>query len=54
MKSKVDKKDEEFVDLMEKFRAEAVKNTVNAFNEGYMLGKMHAELVFGEGENEQN
>lgn len=52
MKSKVDKNDEEFVSLMEKFQSEAVKNAVNAFNEGYMLGKMHAEMLFGKGENE--
>ena len=52
MKSKVDKNDEELVSLMEKYQAEAAKNALNAFSEGYMLGKMHAERVFGEGENE--
>lgn len=52
MKSKVDKNDEDFVSLMEKYQLEAAKNAMNAFNEGYILGKSHAEKVFGEGENE--
>ena len=52
MKSKVDKNDEEVVSLMEKYQVEAAKNALNAFSEGYMLGKIHAERVFGKGENE--
>lgn len=36
-------------ELVSRFRDEAVKNAVNAFNEGYLLGRRHAQMVFGEG-----
>ena len=45
-------REQEYEDAVEVFRAEAVKNAVKAFNEGYLLGMKHAEMVFGKVENE--
>jgi hypothetical protein len=41
----------EINDAVDQYKDEAVKNAVYAFNEGYMLGRKHAERVFGGGEN---
>lgn len=38
--------EKEVLDALEAYKAEAVKNAINAFNEGFMLGKQHAEKVF--------
>lgn len=40
-------KEAEYRDSVETFKAEAIKNAINAFNEGYLMGKRHAEEVFG-------
>lgn len=45
--------EKEIDQLAEQWRAEAVKNAVSAFNDGYMLGRKHAEMVFG-GKDEQD
>lgn len=34
-------------ELSRRFMDEAVKNAISAFNEGYLLGRRHANLVFG-------
>lgn len=44
--------EQEINDLLESFKNEAVKNAVNAFNEGYLLGRHHAEQMFSEGSDE--
>ena len=41
----------EINDAVDQYKDEAVKNAVYAFNEGYMLGRKHADRVFGGGEN---
>lgn len=33
-------------DTLERLQAEALDNIMSAFNEGYSLGRMHAEEVF--------
>lgn len=38
--------EQKIVNAMESFKSEAIKNTVNAFNEGFMLGQQYAEQVF--------
>ena len=40
-------KEAEYRESVEAFKAEAVKNAVSAFNEGYLMGKKHAEDVYG-------
>ena len=52
------KKDDKSLDLeiemenaVEQYKQQAVKNLVAAFNEGYMLGRKHAEYVYGEDKN---
>lgn len=40
----------EYNDVIDPYKDQAVKNVINAFNEGYMLGRKHGEAVFG-GEN---
>lgn len=37
----------EINDAVDQYKDEAVKNAIAAFNEGYMLGRKHAERVFG-------
>lgn len=44
--------EQEINDLLESFKNEAVKNAVNAFNEGYLLGRHHAEQMFSEDSDE--
>lgn len=44
---KVDKTVDEIV---ESYKAEAVKIMVDAFNQGYLLGAKHAKTTFGEGD----
>lgn len=39
----------EMNDAVEQYKDMAVKNAVAAFNEGYMLGRKHAERVFSGG-----
>ena len=46
--------DKDFVDLARKYYEEAANNVINAFNEGYFLGKRHAEKLFKEQQHEQN
>lgn len=38
--------EKEVIDAIEAYKAEAVKTLVNAFNEGFMLGRKHAEKTF--------
>ena len=40
-----DSEDKKIQESLEAIRAEAVKNAVNAFNEGYLLGIEHARKV---------
>jgi len=42
----------EHMDAVGSHEAEAAKNAINAFNEGYLLGMKHAEAVFGEVKDE--
>lgn len=37
---------------MEQYKEYAVKNAVDAFNEGYLLGVKYAKQVYGEEQNE--
>ena len=37
----------EINDAVDQYKDEAVRNAIAAFNEGYMLGRKHAERVFG-------
>lgn len=37
--------EQEVLDAIEKYKSEAVKNAINAFNEGYLLGLHYAEQV---------
>lgn len=41
----------EMNEAVEQYKRQAVKNAIAAFNEGYTLGRKHAERVFGGGEN---
>lgn len=41
----------EMNNAVEQYKEQAVKNLIAAFNEGYLLGRKHAERVFGGGEN---
>lgn len=45
------KEETEYESAMSAYEAEAIKNVVAAFNEGYLMGKHHAELLFGEEEH---
>ena len=38
--------EQKIVDAIEAFKSEAIKNTINAFNEGFTLGQQYAEQVF--------
>ncbi len=38
--------DKKIIDAMEIYKSEAVKNAINAFNEGFMLGRQYAEQLF--------
>lgn len=40
-------KQTEYLEAMEAFKAEAMKNAVRAFDEGYLLGRKHAKEVYG-------
>lgn len=40
--------EEEINNIREAFRIEAIKNTVNAFNEGFLLGEKYAKQLFEE------
>lgn len=39
--------EKEIAEKVEAYRVEAATMLVNAFNEGYYLGKMHAQKVLG-------
>ena len=41
----------EINDAVDQYKDEAVRNAIAAFNEGYMLGRKHAEYVYGEDKN---
>lgn len=46
-------KDRDFLETAQKYQDEAASNVINAFCEGFMLGKQHAEKLYGgKGENE--
>lgn len=34
------------IDAMESYKSEAIKITIDAFNEGFMLGRQYAEQLF--------
>lgn len=36
-------------DWLDKIQQDAVKNIIDAFNEGYQLGKQHAREIYGVG-----
>ena len=38
--------DKKVRDAMEAHKAEAVKNAVNAFNEGFLLGRQYGESLY--------
>lgn len=38
----------EFNNLLRKIKDDGTKQVINAFNEGYMLGRKHAEAIFNE------
>lgn len=44
----------EVEDQVAEYQAEAVKNVINAFNEGYYLGKLHARQVLGDDDENKN
>lgn len=37
----------EMENTIEQYKQQAIKNLIAAFNEGYMLGRKHAEHVYG-------
>lgn len=41
------KNEDEAADVIRKYQLEAMNNVINAFNEGYYLGKEHALRVYG-------
>lgn len=41
-------------ELSRQYMDEAAKNILNAFNEGYLLGRRHANLVFGREESDED
>lgn len=54
MKNKVGgfPEDQEFLDTARKYLDEATNNVINAFCDGFMLGRQHAEKLYGkEGED---
>lgn len=52
MVDKIDPFEGILIDKEEKYRQEAMKMTVDAFNEGYQLGLLHAESIYGKGADE--
>lgn len=38
--------DENVLNTIDSIKAEAVKNAIGAFNEGFLLGKQYAEQLF--------
>ena len=40
--------EEEIARIVETYKDEAIKNAINAFNEGFLLGVRHARTVFPE------
>ena len=38
--------DKDVLDAMEAFKIEAMKNALNAFNEGFMYGRRYAEQLY--------
>ena len=52
-KTKLPKWEVEMRETLQAVIDEATKNTINAFNEGYMMGAHHAEQIFkGEDKDE--
>lgn len=43
--------DDPILERIERIQADAIENVINAFNEGYYLGRSHAEKRY-EGEHE--
>lgn len=46
------KEEIEIESALAEFQAEAIKNAVAAFNEGYLMGMHHAEMVYGKEQDE--
>ena len=42
-----DEQEKEFEGLLRQYGSQAESIAIQAFNEGYMLGRKHAERVFG-------
>ena len=46
LKERVWMEEKEVLDALEAYKAEAIKNAINAFNEGFLLGRQYAEKQF--------